>query len=80
MEKSENNRTPLQAARHQRHWTLSEAAERIGCDADTLKRGKMRPRSYFVQRLCEVYEAKSSELDLEQVGASGWLCVRKYYQ
>ncbi len=66
-------RSKLAMARMRKHWTLSQAAERIGCDANTLNRwelGKTTPRGYNAQRLCEVYEATPAELDLQIVPAT----------
>jgi transcriptional regulator with XRE-family HTH domain len=61
-------RTKLAAARAKKHWTLEQAAEQIGVDINTLYRwekGRAKPRAYNIQKMCEVYEARASDLDLE---------------
>ncbi|MBV9689914.1 MAG: helix-turn-helix transcriptional regulator [Ktedonobacteraceae bacterium] len=63
-------RERLVAARVRRHWTLEEAAERLGVNANTLYKweaGKAAPRFYNIQKLCEVYEASAWELGLDMV-------------
>jgi transcriptional regulator with XRE-family HTH domain len=53
-----------------RHWTLEEAAARIGVNPNTLYKweaGKVTPRFYNIQKLCEVYEASAWELGLDMV-------------
>src|SRR6266581_9019713 len=73
-------RSKLAMARMRMHWTLSQAAERISCDANTLNRwelGKTTPRGYNVQRLCEVYNATPAELDLENVQETHELASRE---
>ncbi|MBV9708858.1 MAG: helix-turn-helix transcriptional regulator, partial [Chloroflexi bacterium] len=58
----------LAAARARKHWTLEQAAEYIGTNANTLYRwekGKAMPRAYNIEKLCEVYEAAASDLGLE---------------
>jgi len=63
-------RERLVAARVRKHWTLEQAAERIGVNANTLYKweaGKATPRFYNIQKLCEVYEASAWELGLDIV-------------
>lgn len=62
------DRQKLRAARHERHWTLAQAAEQVEVDVNTLsrwERGKTRPHGYNVVRLCEVYGKTPAELGLE---------------
>ena len=65
-------RVKLRAARLKKHWTLEQAAERVGVEPNTLYRwekGVAMPRAYNVQKICEVYEATALELDVEDSGA-----------
>jgi transcriptional regulator with XRE-family HTH domain len=62
-------RAKLITARERKHWTLQEAARRIEVNYNTLYRwekGVSIPRGYNLQRLCEVYEATTWELGLEE--------------
>ncbi len=64
-------RVKLITAREKKHWTLQEAAKRLEINYNTLYRwekGLSTPRGYNVQRLCEVYEATTWELGLEEDG------------
>jgi transcriptional regulator with XRE-family HTH domain/tetratricopeptide (TPR) repeat protein len=66
-------RVKLITARERKHWTLQEAARRIEINYNTLYRwekGLSTPRGYNVQRLCEVYEATTWELGLEDDGST----------
>lgn len=61
-------RKKLIAARIKQHWTIEQAAEHLGVGVNTVSRwekGQTNPFPYNVQRLCDVYEAAASELDLE---------------
>ncbi len=61
-------RAQLSAARHKKHWSLEEAAERLGVDKATLQRwekGKSMPQAVNLRKLCEVYEMTAWELGLE---------------
>jgi transcriptional regulator with XRE-family HTH domain len=60
-------RTALVAARVRKHWTQQQAATRIGVDWNTLsrwERGVARPRSYYIDTICELYEMTAGELGL----------------
>lgn len=60
-------RALLLSARHKRHWSLEEAASRIGVDRATLMRwekGKSMPQPMHIRKLCEVYQATAQELGL----------------
>src|SRR5579875_3611975 len=48
----------LEIARHKQHWSLEEAAQRIGVDRATLsrwERGESKPRAVNLRQLCEAY-------------------------
>lgn len=62
-------RKKLAEARANKHWTLEEAAERIGVNLNTLNRwekGKVAPQAYNIKKLCSVYGMSSWELDLDE--------------
>jgi tetratricopeptide (TPR) repeat protein len=62
-------RVKLVAARAEKHWTLIEAAERIGCAPNTLSRwelGTLTPSSYNRARFCAVYGKEATELGLAE--------------
>ena len=55
----------LEAARQKRHWSLEEAAQRIGIDRATLwrwEKGLAKPRAVNLRQLCETYEMSPQEL------------------
>ena len=55
----------LQAVREQKMWTLEEAAEEVGIDAQTLWRWEnyvQRPRPSSLRRLCEVFGMSAEAL------------------
>jgi len=60
-------RVKLVAARAEKCWTLEQAAEHIGCAANTLSRwelGVMTPSAYYRARLCAVYDKPAEALGL----------------
>ncbi len=68
-EDDDMERLLLVAARARKHWTLKEAADRVGVNVNTLLRWEKNlatPHAYNIQRLCEVYEVPSWELGLDQ--------------
>src|SRR5947209_7627662 len=58
----------LRRARLERGWTQRMVAERIGAPNDTMvtrwERGIAFPSAYYIERLCQLFEKKASELDL----------------
>jgi transcriptional regulator with XRE-family HTH domain len=65
----QNKRTKLIAARASKHWTLSQASDKIGCAPNTLSRwelGTLDPSPYYRQRLCLIYERSAEQLGLEE--------------
>lgn len=61
-------RTKLIAARERLHWTQQQAAIKLGVGVNSVirwERGRVKPFGYNIQRLCEVYQATPSQLDLD---------------
>src|SRR5215471_3298147 len=58
----------LRRARLERGWTQRVVAERIGAPHDLMvtrwERGTAFPSAYYIERLCQLFEQKASELGL----------------
>jgi tetratricopeptide (TPR) repeat protein/transcriptional regulator with XRE-family HTH domain len=58
----------LRRARQERGWTQKMVAERVGAPNDMMvtrwERGKTFPSPYYVERLCQLFEQKASDLGL----------------
>jgi transcriptional regulator with XRE-family HTH domain len=58
----------LRRARLERGWTQQVVAERIGAPNDMMitrwERGKAFPSPYYVERLCQLFDQKASDLGL----------------
>ena len=58
----------LRRARLERGWTQKVVAERIGAPNDMMvarwETGKAFPSAYYVERLCQLFEQKASDLGL----------------
>src|SRR5215471_13570224 len=58
----------LRRARLERGWTQSVVAERIGAPHDLMvsrwERGTAFPSAYYIERLCQLFEQRASDLGL----------------
>src|SRR5215467_13514802 len=58
----------LRRARLERGWTQKMVAERIGAPNDVMvtrwESGKAFPSAYYIERLCQLFEQKASDLGL----------------
>src|SRR5215467_14250407 len=58
----------LRRARLERGWTQRVVAERIGAPHDLMvtrwERGTAFPSAYYIERLCQLFEQRASELGL----------------
>src|SRR5215467_14280148 len=58
----------LRRARLERGWTQKVVAERIGAPHDLMvtrwERGTAFPSAYYIERLCQLFEQKASDLGL----------------
>ncbi len=58
----------LRRARLERGWTQKVVADRIGAPNDMMvtrwERGTAFPSAYYIERLCQLFEQKASDLDL----------------
>src|SRR6516225_8659165 len=58
----------LRRARLERGWTQKAVADRIGAPNDMIvtrwERGTAFPSAYYIERLCQLFEQKASELGL----------------
>jgi transcriptional regulator with XRE-family HTH domain len=59
---------PLRRARLERGWTQRVVAERIGAPNDIMitrwERGTAFPSPYYIERLCQLFELRASDLGL----------------
>jgi transcriptional regulator with XRE-family HTH domain len=76
----------LRRARLERGWTQKVVAERIGAPNDVMvarwETGKAFPSAYYIERLCQLFEQKASDLgllkELQTVAASQHLPRREH--
>lgn len=74
MEEGSTFNHKLRAARDQNMWTIPEAAEQVGVDAQTFWRWEnyvQWPRQYALRRLCTVFERSAEELGFGRVVDTG---------